>query len=72
MVLFKIPQEIYQEIMAEFHHHMPQEEEEALKRALLPQGGTEVDRTGKPIGQILKESDYNSLGKGPSTAPHFA
>jgi hypothetical protein len=72
MVLFKLPEEIYQEIMAEFHHNMPLEEEEALKRALLPNGGTDADSTGKPIGQILEESDYDSLGKVPKTAPRFA
>jgi hypothetical protein len=72
MVLFKLPEETYQQIMAEFHHNMPLEEEEALKRALLPNGGSETDSTGRPIGEILKESDYDSLGKVPKAAPHFA
>lgn len=36
MVLFKIPEDTYQAIMREFHHNMPQEEEEALKSQLVP------------------------------------
>jgi hypothetical protein len=71
MVLFKLPEKIYQEVMAVFHHKMPLEEEEALKRALLPNGGSETDSTGRKIGEILKESDYDSLGMVPKTAPHF-
>jgi len=31
MVLFKIPQEIYQEMMEEYHHTMPLEEEQMLR-----------------------------------------
>lgn len=69
MVLFKLPEEMYQQIMAEFHHNMPLEEEETLKRALLPQDGTETDSTGRKIGQVL--ADYDSFGKGPKKAPHF-
>jgi hypothetical protein len=73
MVLFKLPEETYQEIMAEFHHNMPREEEEALKRQLLePTGATAThDSTGKPLGQIIEGSDFESLGRGPARAPVF-
>ena len=74
MVLFKLPEDVYQMIMAEFHHNMPLSEEEALKSALLqPRGAVPLeDSTGKPLGQIIEGSDFSSLGKGPKTAPHFA
>lgn len=35
MLLFKIPQERYQQIMKEFHHDGPLREEEAIKAALI-------------------------------------
>lgn len=65
MVLFKIPELIYQEIMAEFHHYMPLEEEEALKRQLEtpPEGAVAEDRSGRKLGEVLPDSDFEELGK---------
>jgi hypothetical protein len=49
MVLFKIPTEVYQEIMEEYHHHMPLEEEERLKaNAVL----NEKDSSGRSLGYV--------------------
>ena len=49
MILFKIPQEIYQEIMEEYHHNMPLEEEDRLKaNAVLG----ERDSNGKQLGMV--------------------
>jgi hypothetical protein len=49
MVLFKIPADIYQEIMEEYHHNMPLEEEERIKaNAVLP----ERDSNGKQLGTV--------------------
>jgi hypothetical protein len=63
MLLFKIPSETYQAIMAEFHHNMPLEEEDALRRQLDELEGSR-DRTGKKLGQISEDSDgFNDLGK---------
>lgn len=55
MLLFKIPVDMYQAIMQEFHHNMPLEEEEALKRNLVDEAA--VDSKGKKLGQITEDSD---------------
>lgn len=49
MVLFKIPEETYQAIMMEFHHNMPLEEEENLKRNLER---NDEDSEGQKLGSI--------------------
>jgi hypothetical protein len=68
MVLFKIPMETYMAIMNEYHHIMPQEEEEALKRQLVDQTQTAVDSSGKKLGQvepdILEELEANKKRQG--------
>jgi hypothetical protein len=46
MVLFKIPTELYLEIMNEFHHNMPMSEEASIKANLR---GSQVDSKGKPL-----------------------
>jgi hypothetical protein len=62
MLLFKVPEEIYQAIMQEFHHNMPLEEEEALKRNLVDANA--VDSKGKKLGQITEDSDgFEDLGR---------
>lgn len=49
MLLFKIPNELYQQIMEEFHHYAPMDEEEKLKAsAVLGQR----DNNGKLLGSI--------------------
>jgi hypothetical protein len=51
MLLFKIPEEIYQEIMLEQHHYAPMEEAEKIKiqqEQLLDQR----DSRGKSLVQI--------------------
>ena len=61
MVLFKIPLELYEMIMQEFHHNMPLEEEEALRQQLVRD--TDVDSKGKKLGQITEDSDgFDDLG----------
>jgi hypothetical protein len=49
MLLFKIPDELYQEIMTEFHHDGPMREEESLKAQLLR---NEQDSTGKDLESV--------------------
>lgn len=55
MLLFKVPQEVYQEIMQEFHHYLPAEEEEALRARLVDNSA--VDSRGKKLGQVTEDSD---------------
>lgn len=64
MLLFKIPTEIYQRIMQEFHHNMPLEEEQALKSRLIDENAR--DSRGKKLGQITEDSDgYEELARSP-------
>lgn len=49
MILFKIPSEIYQEIMEENHHYRPLEEEERVMANAKPSGR---DSTGKDLGSV--------------------
>lgn len=58
MLLFKIPQELYQEIMEEYHHNMPMEEEERLRSNAVP---NEKDSHGRQLG-IVEGEGFNELG----------
>jgi hypothetical protein len=52
MVLFEIPQEVYQEMMLEYHHYRPLEEEARIKANAL---SGEKDSNGKMLGSIEGE-----------------
>jgi hypothetical protein len=60
MLLFKIPQDIYQEIMEEYHHNMPLEEEEMLKANIEKMA--DRDSSGKRLGSIEGDG-IGSLGQ---------
>lgn len=49
MLLFKIEEELYQEMMLYLHHELPMSEEEMLKNNLKPVG---EDREGQELGQV--------------------
>ena len=57
MLLFKIEEELYQDIMQYLHHELPQSEEEYLKANLKPSG---EDSSGKELGQV---EGFDSLAK---------
>lgn len=67
MVLFKLPQEIYQEMMAEYHYHMPMEEEERIRAnaAATPQGVTGKDSQGRPLGSVEGDGFENIVHRAP-------
>lgn len=67
MLLFKIPEEIYQDLMAYFHHELPMEEEEMLRNNLSAQ--KEHDSNGRPLGQVEGDG-YQKLVKKVRN-PHF-
>jgi hypothetical protein len=67
MILFKIPEERYQDIMAHFHHDMPLEE--ATKIKLQAEQVVGRDSNGKSLGQI--EGDGLGNIDRPKPAPHF-
>ena len=51
MVLYKMPEDIYQEIMAEMHHYAPMDEQEKIK-VQQDQLLNAKDSNGKRLGQI--------------------
>lgn len=51
MVLYKIPEEIYQEYMAEVHHYAPMEEQEKIK-VQQDQLLNARDSNGRNLGQV--------------------
>ena len=67
MLLYKIPMDIYQEIMAEFHHNMPLEEQEKIKLQVEQIQGAR-DSRGRPLGSI--EGDGLNFDK-PASIPLF-
>lgn len=59
MILFQIPQEIYQEIMEEYHYHRPMEEEERIRANAIE---AIKDSGGKRLGGFDKDDEgFNSL-----------
>jgi hypothetical protein len=68
MLLFKIPEEVYQEIMTHFHHDAPQDEVNKVRVQSEQQLGGR-DSNGKPLGQIEGDG-MDSLDK-PKPAPRF-
>jgi hypothetical protein len=68
MLLYKIPMDLYQEVMAHFHHEAPLEE--ANKIRLQAEQNVGRDSRGKSLGQIEGEG-LGEIDK-PIPAPHFA
>lgn len=66
MILFKIPNEAYLDIMSLYHHDMPMEEESML-REKVQQGMDEEDRDGNRLGSV--DGAFNHLGQ--SKRPQF-
>lgn len=59
MLLFRIPEELYQEIMHVFHYERPMEEEEIL-RANATNAVNEQDSDGRNLGQV---EGFSTLGQ---------
>ena len=66
MILFKIPQEIYQEIMEETHYYRPLEELERIRTNAKPNG---QDSQGTDLG-IIEGDGYGSAPR--TRAPTFS
>jgi hypothetical protein len=67
MLLYKLPMDHYQEIMSHFHHEVPLEETEKIRRNAESQVGR--DSTGKRLGQVEGEG-LGEIDK-PIPAPIF-
>lgn len=59
MVLFKIPMQVYQDLMMIYHHDMPKEQEETIKDNVM--GKREFDSNGRELGIV--EGDFGNLGR---------
>lgn len=69
MLLFKMPMEIYQNIMQEVHHYAPQEEADKI-RVQVEQIQGAKDSNGRRLGTVEGEG-MNSFDQ-PAAVPHFA
>ena len=67
MILFKIPEEIYQDIMKYFHYEKPLEDEQMLRDNATNQLEGK-DSNGRDLGQV---DGFDSLARTVRT-PHFA
>jgi hypothetical protein len=68
MLLYKIPMEMYQDVMAHFHHEAPLEDANKIRlQAEQVQGR---DSSGKPLGRVEGEG-LDSIDK-PIPAPVFS
>ena len=68
MLLYKIPMELYQDVMAHFHHDAPQEEANKIK--LQAEQNVGRDSRGRSLGQIEGEG-LHDMDK-PIPAPYFS
>lgn len=67
MLLFKIEDERYQDLMAIYHFDMPREQEQGIYESVM--GGSTEDSNGKRLD--LVEGDFKTLGKASATPPRF-
>ncbi len=68
LLLFKIPVEVYQDLMAIYHHDIPLEQEAAIRERVT--GQKDQDSEGRDLHQV--EGDFNNLGRQPARTPQFA
>ena len=67
MLLYKIPMDVYQDVMSHFHHEAPLEEANKIRLQAEQQVGR--DSRGKPLGQVEGEG-LDNIDK-PIPAPTF-
>jgi len=67
MLLFKIPMNMYQDLMAIYHHDMPLEQEAAIRDNVNAHG--EVDSNGRQLAEV--DGDFNKLGRSRGREPTF-
>lgn len=67
MLLFKIPVQLYNDLMTIYHHEMPMEQEASIRENV--NSNSEEDSNGRKLAEV--EGDFANLGRGPSRAPTF-
>jgi hypothetical protein len=68
MLLFKLPMQVYNDLMTIYHHDMPLEQEQAIRERVY--GAGEVDSNGRNLNGV--EGDFNQMGRPAIPNPHFA
>lgn len=68
MLLFKVPETIYQKLMRIFHHDRPNEEEERLRANLELMQGGELSK-GRQLVTEVGDGTEEMLKRGPARAP---
>lgn len=61
MLLFEIPNELYQQIMTHFHHTLPLQEEEAIRSKVEQMSAEHKDSAGKKL--VTVEEGFSELGR---------
>ena len=69
MLLFKLPMDIYQEVMTHMHHDKPREEAEKIKVQQESLQGR--DSNGRPLLSVEGEG-FGSIEKQPTSTPVFS
>jgi len=67
MLLFKIPVQLYNDLMTIYHHDMPNEQETSIRENVA--SNQERDSNGRRLAEI--EGDFNNLGRGTGRQPQF-
>ena len=67
MLLFKIPAQLFNDLMTIYHHDMPNEQEASIRENVSRRD--EEDSSGRSLAQV--EGGFNNLGRGASRAPQF-
>lgn len=67
MLLFKIPEEIFIDMMTIFHHDIPLEQEQSIKERM--RDTQEIDRNNQ---RLIETEGFDKLGQTPARRPTFA
>lgn len=67
MVLFKVTNERYQDLMMIYHHEIPLEQEQAIMERV--KGMQDMDPSGRALSVV--EGDFERLGQRPQQVPQF-
>lgn len=67
MLLFKIPLQLYQDLMTIYHHDMPMEQEAAIRENVNSRNQSDSD--GRQLGIV--EGNFNDLGRTTVRNPTF-
>ena len=67
MLLFKVDEQLYKDLMTIYHHDMPMEQEAAIRDTI--NNKNDEDSAGRKLGMV--EGDFNNLGRGNNRTPTF-